>query len=106
MAMNRKAKRLRLELTLEENIRLICTSEQNSRLTQKELGDEFGIGRSTVSDILRKKTAYKSQWESNRGSDKRRLNKPTKMSSLNSLTYEYLLMCHPSLSKRMCGSPD
>ena len=53
------------------------------------LGEQFGIGRSTVSDILHKREAYKAQWEENQSSKRQCLNKPMRLNSLNSLLFDF-----------------
>ena len=53
------AKRQRIELSLEKRISLINASERFPKPTLKSLSEEFGIGKSTVSDILKKKEIYK-----------------------------------------------
>ena len=68
MAAARQVKRLLKELNLDKKISLIEASERKPKSTQQQLGEEFGIGRSTVSDILRKKAAYKARWEENQSS--------------------------------------
>jgi predicted transcriptional regulator len=37
---------------------LIADSEKIPKLTQKELSEKYGIGRTTVSDILKKKDFF------------------------------------------------
>ena len=58
MAAARQGKRLHKEYSLDKKINLIETSERKPKPTQQQLGEEFGIGRSTVCDILRKKATY------------------------------------------------
>ena len=53
------------ELTLEKKIDLIKASEAVPKPRQDDLSKKFGIGRSTVSDILRKRDLYLEAWESN-----------------------------------------
>ena len=50
-----QAKRRRIELSLETKIDLIRAAESVPKLNQKQLAEKFGIGTSTVSDILQKK---------------------------------------------------
>ena len=88
-APGRRVKRLHKELSLEEKIKLIESCEQRPKPTQQQLGDQFGIGRSTVSDILRKKDSYKAQWEENQSSKRQRLNKSTRLDSLNKLVFDF-----------------
>ena len=85
MAASRQLKRLHKELSLEKKIELIKASGKKPKRTQEQLGEEFGIGRSTVSDILRKRESYQKQWEENRSSKRQRLNKPTRLDSLRGI---------------------
>ena len=45
-------KRSRKELSLKVKYELIVASEKNPKPTQKDLAVQFGIGKTTVSDIL------------------------------------------------------
>ena len=69
----RLAKCFHKELTSD----IIVASDRKLKPTQQQLGEEFGIGRITVSDILHKYDAYKSQWENNLYSKHQCLNKAT-----------------------------
>lgn len=53
-------KRARKDLSLEEKLTLIADSKKIPKLTQKELSEKYGIGRTTVSDILKKKGFFYS----------------------------------------------
>ena len=55
MSHRTQAKRRRTELSLKIKIHLIRAAESVSKLNQKQLAEQFGIGTSTVSDILNKK---------------------------------------------------
>ena len=48
-------KKARKDLSLEEKLTLIADLEKTSKLTEKEPSEKYGIGRTTVSDILKKK---------------------------------------------------
>jgi len=50
-------KRARKDLSLEEKL-TIADSEKIPKLTQKELSEKYGIGCTTVSDILKKKRIF------------------------------------------------
>ena len=54
-----QAKRRRIELSLKTKIDLIRAAELVPKLNQKQLAEKFGIGISTVSDILKRKEEYK-----------------------------------------------
>ena len=51
-------KRSHKEFTLKLRIKLIEAAESKPKPTQGDLAKQFGIGRSTVSDILRKHSSY------------------------------------------------
>ena len=53
-----QAKRRRIELSLKTKIDLLRSAESVPKLNQKHLTEKFGIGTSTVSDILKKKEEY------------------------------------------------
>ncbi|KAH3832701.1 hypothetical protein DPMN_105994 [Dreissena polymorpha] len=57
------SKRRRVELTLEDKIKLITESSAQPKPSLKALGERFKIGKSTVGDILKKKNVYQEQWE-------------------------------------------
>ena len=48
-------KRARKDLNLEQKLKLIEDSEKIPKWTHKQLGEKYGIGRSTVSDIVKRK---------------------------------------------------
>ena len=82
-------KRSHKELTLKRRIKLIEEAESKPKPTQEDLAKRFGIGRSTVSDILRKHLIYWQSWEENRSCKRQRLSKETDLSSLNQLVYDF-----------------
>lgn len=65
------AKRCQKELNLEEKIQLIRKSGGRS---QKSLADEFGISRSSVQNVLKKKDALLQAYEDNEPAQKKRRN--------------------------------
>ena len=65
-------KRARVDLNLQQKLDLKADSEKVPKLTQKELGEKYGIGRATVSDILKRKDFYKTQFTDNMESSKKR----------------------------------
>ena len=56
-------KRSHTELTLKHTVKLIKAADSRPKSTQEELTKRFGIGRSTVSNILRKRAIYLQSWE-------------------------------------------
>ena len=83
------SKRGHNELNLEKKIDLIKASEAVPKPRQDDLSKKFGIGRSTVSDILRKRSLYLEAWESNRALKCQRIVKTTPTESLNELLYSF-----------------
>lgn len=53
------------ELSLKEKYDLIQASEWIPKPTQKDLTSMFGVGKTTVSDILKRKDEYKGIYEEN-----------------------------------------
>ena len=51
-------KKARKDLSLEEKLTLIADLEKTPKLTEKEPSEKYGIGRTTVSDILKKKRIF------------------------------------------------
>ena len=47
-----------VELTLQDKINLIKESESFPKPSQKSLSEKFGVGKTTVSDILKRKSEY------------------------------------------------
>ena len=61
----RPTNRQRIELSLEKRIELIKCAESVPKPSLKALSSKFGIGKSTVGDILQKKEVYKAKYEKN-----------------------------------------
>jgi len=80
-------KRSHTELTLKHRVKLIKTADARPKPMQGDLAKRFGIGRSTVSDILWKRATYLQSWEENKSRKRRRLSKETNLSQLNQLVY-------------------
>jgi len=60
-------KRQRTVLTLEKKIELINVSEKNPLFTHKDLSEKFGVGRSSVSEILTRKEFFRDKFTQNSG---------------------------------------
>ena len=58
-------KRSRRKLSLKEKYDLIQASERIPKPTQKDLASMFGVGKTTVSDFLKRKDEYKGIYEEN-----------------------------------------
>ena len=52
------SKRRRVELTFQNKINLIKESESFPKPSQKSLSEKFVVGKTTVSNILRRKSKY------------------------------------------------
>lgn len=76
------SKRRRVELTLAGKLQLISEAERLPKPTLKVLSDKYGVGKSTVGDILKKKDVYKAESERNSSPGKHRFNQSTKLNEL------------------------
>ena len=72
------SKRRRVELTLQDKINLIKESESFPKPSQKSLSEKFGVGKTTVSDILKRKSEYLANFESNENVQKFRFGNKSK----------------------------
>ena len=76
-------KRVRKDLTLKDKINLIDKSEKLPKVTQKELSVKFGIGTTTVSDILKRKEFYRKQFKEDASSKRQRFISRSKFGDLS-----------------------
>ncbi|KAL2077796.1 hypothetical protein ACEWY4_027300 [Coilia grayii] len=60
--MSRPQKCRRMELTLTDKVNLIKEAE-STKMRRQQLGEKFGIGKTTVTDIIKKKNQYLKQFE-------------------------------------------
>ena len=65
--------------------------KENERGTfkQTELASKYGIGKSTVCDILKQRDVLKKEWENNGSKSKARFTYACKYSDVNELTFEW-----------------
>ena len=82
-------KRRRVELSLVDKIKLIKDSESLPKPTLKTLSEKFGVGKSTVSDILKRSESYKEDYEKNGDGKKCRVNSNAKYGRLNELVWQW-----------------
>lgn len=82
-------KRIRVELNLEMKIKLIRDYETKPRPKQKDLCIKYGIGSSTVSDILKKADIYIRQHEVQNGPKRIRIDASCKFDQLNTLLWTW-----------------
>lgn len=82
-------KRSRVELTLKQKYDLIVESEKVPKPTQKDLSLKFGIGKTTVSDILKKRWNTKITLKNNATLDRKQHISGSKFGDLNHLVYKW-----------------
>ncbi|CAG2249892.1 unnamed protein product [Mytilus edulis] len=85
----RSPKRSRKELTLKLKYDLITEYEKTPKPTQKDLALQFGIGKTTVSDILKRSGEYKTIYEDNTTSARNRHDTGSKYGELNDLVFQW-----------------
>uniref|UniRef100_H3AVG9 HTH CENPB-type domain-containing protein n=1 Tax=Latimeria chalumnae TaxID=7897 RepID=H3AVG9_LATCH len=78
----------RNELTLKEKVKLIRESEKTGK-PHRELAMEFGIGKTQVGAILKKKRTYLDEWGKNANSDAKRLCIRSPYEEVNVLTWQW-----------------
>ena len=83
------AKRPRVELPLLKKIELIKQAETLLKPSLKTLGEKFGIGKTTVSDILKRKSAHNEEYERNSSGAKCRVVSTSKYGNLNELVWKW-----------------
>ena len=96
-------KRGHKELSLEKKVEFITASEAVPKPKQADLSIQFGIGRSTVSDILRKRDQYMKSWESNCAEKRQRIVKVTPLESLNKLLYSFFSQARAKKMSQSAG---
>ena len=82
------SKRRRTELTLADKVKLIKDSE-STNLTRQQLGQKYGIGKTTATDIIRKKADYLRQFEENVDSSRQRFKTSSKFEEINDLVWTW-----------------
>ena len=85
----RPTNRQRIELSLEKRIELIKCAESVPKPTLKVLSSKFGIGKSTVGDILQKKEVYKAKYEKNSNPNEKCFDNSCKFDKLNELVWQW-----------------
>ena len=83
------SKRRRVELTLQDKIDLIKESESFLKPSQKSLSEKFGVGKTTVSDILKHKSEYLANFEINENVQKFRFGNKSKHDNLSDLMWDW-----------------
>ncbi|XP_070573829.1 tigger transposable element-derived protein 4-like [Ptychodera flava] len=82
------SKRRRTELSLADKVKLIKDAE-STRLTRQQLGQKYGIGKTTATDIIRKKAEYLRQYEENANGSRQRFKTTSKFEEINDLTWTW-----------------
>ncbi|XP_041366784.1 major centromere autoantigen B-like [Gigantopelta aegis] len=85
----RPAKRRRVELSLDDKLKIIKSFESVPKPTFRSLSEKFSIGKSTVGDIIKKREVYKAEFEKNISGNKRRFNNACKFDKLNELVWQW-----------------
>ena len=81
-------KKARKDLSLEEKLTLIADLQKTSKLTEKEPSEKYGIGRTTVSDILKKKNFFTHHYTDKYAGNKKRFTFSSKYAELNDLLFK------------------
>jgi hypothetical protein len=79
------SKHRRVELNLQDKINLIKESEIFPKPSQKSLSEKFRVGKTTVSDILKRKSEYLA----NENVQKFRFGNKSKHDNLNDLMWDW-----------------
>ena len=83
------SKRRRVELILQDKINLIKESESFPKPSQKSLSEKFRVDKTTVSDILKRKSEYLANFESDENVQKFRFGNKSKHDNLNDLMWDW-----------------
>ncbi|KAL2082547.1 hypothetical protein ACEWY4_022365 [Coilia grayii] len=86
--MSRLQKLRRMELTLTDKVNLIKEAE-STKMTRQQLGEKFGIGKTTVTDIIKKKDQYLKQFEENADGSRQRVKTTTKFKDVSALVWTW-----------------
>ena len=68
---------------------MIKESESFLKSSLKSLSEKFGVGKTTVSDILRRKSEYLANFQSNENVQKFRFGNKSKHDNLNDLMWDW-----------------
>ncbi|KAL2076693.1 hypothetical protein ACEWY4_027710 [Coilia grayii] len=77
-----------MELTLIDKVNLIKEAE-STKMTRQQLGEKFGIGKTTVTDIIKKKDQYLKQFEENADGSRQRVKTTTKFEDVCALVWTW-----------------
>ena len=76
----------RVELSLKKKVELIKSSDGKS---QRDLAKQFGIGKTQVQTILKRKAEFMEAYEENGNSDRKRARYTTEHEDLDDLSWRW-----------------
>ena len=79
----------RHELTLQEKIQLIFDNKDGNGLSQRTLAEKYNISLGSVSNILKRKTEYLNDYETNQNQNVKRKLKNVNAQKLDEQVYEW-----------------
>jgi len=92
-----------MRLTLQEKIDIIRASS-NGKLSVRALGEQFKVGKTQVSEILKKKAEILQEWETNGNSSSRKIfSKSSPGSDVDATVYEWF--CRARAAKIPISGP-
>ena len=89
VTVDQPSKRQRVDLCLEQKLELIAESKKFPKPSQKDLSLMFGIGRATVSDILKREEYYQGLYHANSAVKKKRFQSACKFKCINTAVYQW-----------------
>lgn len=81
----------RHELTLQEKIQFIFDNKDGNGLSQRKLSDKYNISLGSVSNILKRKTEYLHDYETNQNQQSKRKFKDVNAQKLDEHVYEWFV---------------
>ena len=76
-------------LTLKEKVDVITFHEKHPKIGSREIAVNFGVGRTQIQNILKRKNELKSEFEANQPSTRKRRIRTTENDDVNKLTWEW-----------------
>ena len=83
----------RTALTLEQRIDVINKSEKG-KLSARKIADNFGVGRSQINSVLKRKADVLADFDNNVSAERKRQKKATGNDDINKLVWEWFKMRH------------
>ena len=75
-------------LTLKEKIYVITYHEKHPKLVSRAIATNFGVGRTQIQNILKRKNELKTKYEENQPSTRKRRLRTTENDDINRFTWE------------------